>query len=163
MGNIWIIGNTGSGKSTFARKLSERLNLPIFEAGKFARALCPKGTSVEKITEESAKKLQENHRYFSNLIKQNLTTPSIISGARNPIDFADSFNPKTDYVVFLENHRFVSLFEAYGIEAIKALVTFFYNTDQIKIEQMKILVADKSKEDWYDAAYIEATFVRSCS
>lgn len=146
---VWIIGNSNSGKSTFAKYLSEISHLPILEAGSYARKFFG-DVSPEELSSHSLELLKANHRYFSNIIGQDLKDNQIIVGARNPIDFADLFDPKRDSVVILEDELSPSSdFEAFGIAAIVSILDFFLATGLICDFQVMKLKAKKENENWY--------------
>lgn len=152
--STWIIGYTGSGKSTFARRLSERFSQEILETGKFARDKWParEDDGVRTLTAIAIDALKESgHRYFSKLIAAEIASKDlIIVGARNPVDFLDSFNPKKDDVIFLNTETPPATeFEEYGVNAIRAIVKFFVVTKIIKEEQAMSITADKENDDWY--------------
>ena len=150
---LWIIGNSKSGKSTFAKRCSNRFGIPIFEAGKFCRELNPEMDNT-RLADYCTRILQndDNHRFFSDKIKEGLGEDSyVIVGVRNPVDFLDSFDPYRDFVIFLEDDSEpASEFEKLGIEAIKRIMDFFVKLNISTDWQVTNLKAEKDKSIWYD-------------
>jgi hypothetical protein len=67
------------------------------------------------------------------------------------VDFIDSFNPHRDYIYYLYNGvGAATKFEKYGIDAIKAIVTFFLMSGIMKEEHVQALVANQSNANWYE-------------
>lgn len=148
---LWVIGPTGSGKSTFAKDVGCLLDIPLLECGKWSREMVGPNASVEYITNASLNALKENNRLFSNKIKEELASrpTSIVVGSRNPIDFVDNFNPKTDAVIFLETAMLKgkTVFETTGIQTIISFVTFLCSSGLLAREQ--VIFSEPFKyEDW---------------
>lgn len=133
---LWVIGPTGSGKSTWAKEVGSTLDIPLLECGKWAREMAGPTASTEYITNASLTAIKKNNRLFSDKIKEELASrkESIVVGSRNPIDFVDNFVPETDAVVFLETgiRRGDTMFEGMGIKAIIAYVKFLYSTKMLE-------------------------------
>lgn len=151
-GSIWIIGYTRSGKSPFAQQLATRLNLPILEAGRFAREQFGNNGDVSETTARAEAMLRGDHRYYSRLInafacRRNM----IIVGVRNPIDFVDSFEPATDSVIFLNaGNGAATEFEEKGIAAIRAILAFLMGVGSLPRDRVETRIAQKEVENWYD-------------
>jgi hypothetical protein len=150
-GSIWIIGLTGAGKSTLAKRLAAETGLEILEAGRFAREVSSAGADTRELTATTLELLQADHRYFSRLILERVRGRRlIVVGVRNPVDFTDSFNPHTDRVLLLDaGVRAASAFEAEGVEAVGAVLTFFLATGVLARHQVERLTAVKHGSDWY--------------
>lgn len=105
--NIFILGQSGTGKSPIANKVSIAKNLELIKASEYFRESF-KSTSddrnefIKLITQFSAEKLSEdpyvNVKYIQN--KMN-SKPFVIEGVRNPIDFTSLFTFGKDKVIFL--------------------------------------------------------------
>lgn len=157
MANIWIVGATGSGKSTLAKRLSKETGLPILEAGSFCREMCDPRANCAVLTQRAVDVLTDDHRYFSRQVAEAIQVGNwIVAGARNPIDFTDSFNPKTDQVIFLTCLIPATPgFEHFGIGAIAAYANFLLTTGIVKDEQVRYVRARGQQEDWYASVHFE--------
>lgn len=101
--NIFVIGHTGTGKSTVASRVAYLAGMKHMEAGGWARGLCPQDATTLTITEAAVTYLRTHPRMGSDrLLAGGLNDGDVIvSGVRNPGDFAVVFRPETDIVVFL--------------------------------------------------------------
>lgn len=116
--NIFIVGKTKTGKSTFAKLFCEKILLCSsgevhVEASVWVRAGCGSDEQDpafrEKATRYAAETLAKDALFSANNIKEriekvranNATMPCAISGIRNPVDFLRLYNPTHDYVIFL--------------------------------------------------------------
>jgi len=130
---LWIIGLSGSGKSSFARAVNLKLNVEIIETGKWIRAMHHPESETPELTASVCSILDKDSRFFSRKIAEEIKKfeRSIVVGTRNPTDFVDSFNAKTDAVVFLGLNQFTAKtsFEKSGVDAICAFVDFLRTSD----------------------------------
>ena len=133
--NVFIIGQSGTGKSPIANKIAQAKDLQLIKASEYFRKSF-KGHSEDRnefiklISQFSAEKLSEdpyvNVRYIQN--KMN-SKPFVIEGVRNPIDFTSLFKFGRDKVIFLnyeENSLDKSNFES-GLDVILSLLTWSVN------------------------------------
>lgn len=149
--SVWIIGATGSGKSTLAKRLSRETGMPVLETGLFCRAMCRSDASAEALAKIAVAALAKDYRHFSRKIATALEgrIRHVVVGARNPVDFIDSFSPKQDIVISLSAGKAKTPFEYHGIAAITRIIHFWLAAEIIKSAQYQMLDADKTQEDWY--------------
>ena len=105
-----------------------KLNVEIIETGKWIRAMHHPESETPELTASVCSILDKDSRFFSRKIAEER---SIVVGTRNPTDFVDSFNAKTDAVVFLGLNQFTAKtsFEKSGVDAICAFVGFLRTSD----------------------------------
>lgn len=131
---MFIIGVTGSGKTTLARKVAEaasqREDVVVISASGWVRALTGiKGHSnadVQVLTERSKEELAKNPTVALDWVRGQIQgcRPTIIEGCRNPVDFFGLYDPCEDYVVFIVDsyHKPASEFESVGLHTIRSCV-----------------------------------------
>lgn len=139
--NIFIIGGSGSGKTTIANKLLNELpfeNKKHIESSSYLKTLLDypiinKDDNRSKIlTKFSIKKLQENPNIIFSSIKKDLYAEiNIISGIRNPNDFVKLYDPTKD-IVLISLSKTKTAFETYGIKSIISYLKFVKKIGQNK-------------------------------
>lgn len=153
--SIWIIGPSASGKSTLAAQLSERLDIPVVEAGSFARQEWP-GISRELMTEKVMERLSHDHRYFTSRIWSATNDKEVIvAGIRNPVDFVECFDPKDRVLLLDAEIPYATVFEDTGIAAIRAILMFYLKVGIVQQWQVVQTTAQKDDEDWYAAIHCQ--------
>lgn len=139
---LWVVGSTASGKSTFAKRVSQLLGIGLVEAGSWARKALPHG-SVDQLTEYSMSRLRGDSRYGSRYVEQELSRfgTCVVAGSRNPIDFVDNFHPTLDTAIVMGPKTFppVTDFERTGIEAIQSYLRFLVACGMSRDEQYVII------------------------
>lgn len=147
---LWIIGATGTGKSTLAKSMAEESGAKVLECGSFIRSMMSPDATTKELTASSLAILDNDCRYFAKRIGDSLDDLEddggqvIVAGCRNPIDFATNFNPKTDSVIFLEAEasKLATDFEEKGIGSIKTILIFLREMGLVKSRQIVTFVAD---------------------
>lgn len=129
---MFILGVTGSGKTTLARKVadaaSQRENVVVISASGWVRSITGiKGHSkadVQVLTGRSKEELSKNPTVALDWIRGQIQgcRPTIIEGCRNPVDFFGLYDPCEDYVVFIIDSYLkpASEFESVGLHVIMA-------------------------------------------
>lgn len=159
--NLFVLGKSQCGKSTFSRKFCE-LN-PEFQhiqGSEWIKAKHPEFVDTtqknyrEKITEASMKAIQENPNACVEFINQkyDLTKPTVVEGLRSPYDFMKLFDASKDYVLILDD-CFAGSYPAFldqGVEKISELVVFLNTICVVKKSQLHI-------ESYTKIAYDKAT------
>jgi GTPase SAR1 family protein len=123
---IFLIGPSGCGKSTMAEKLvahgfdhvETSLNFKKHHPRRVGESL---GDFAERLSVAARPLVQK--RWFLTDVLDRVTQKCVITGARNPFDFAVLFDPMHDAVVFFEGEG-KSAFETAGIEACRQAVEF---------------------------------------
>lgn len=111
--NVFVIGPTGVGKSTFCGKLMDLRRGPVIHARASdwirARVPCPEGASRSEyaalMAAESVKILAKDPDVCVRQIQAQFNCAEggcAIDGLRNPADFIKLFRPELDYVVVLQ-------------------------------------------------------------
>lgn len=135
---IFILGRSGSGKTPFARKISQALDFQYIPASEwvkdlFDRTIEDRNRYIETMTCFSLQALRQRPTRCIEFIKSryDLCTPSVIDGIRNPHDFINLYDPTVDLVVFLEclaNHTHETVFEKEGLKVIRQYLEFLNKT-----------------------------------
>jgi cytidylate kinase len=114
-GNIFIIGASGIGKTPLAEELAKQLKRKQISASEWVKQLFKPSSEnlsreeyIKEITTYSKKRLKEEPFSCINYIEETypdffISGNYIIDGIRNPFDFNNLFDPKTDYVVYLNS------------------------------------------------------------
>jgi len=122
---LWILGATGVGKSTLARKLFAEHE--ILEAGSFARAEMP-DCDVDTITANAMSNLEKDPQYYAAKITRYLAlhNPKCVVGCRNPLDFVMNFRASRDIALILraDGIPYRTTFEQKGLSAIHRIIEF---------------------------------------
>lgn len=150
---IFVLGRSGSGKTPFARKVSEATGWQVIGASewikiRFKGKQANREAYIREITEFSIRELGKNIDSCVNFIKSkyDLSKPCIIEGIRNPHDFASLYNPAEDTVVFLDwmfNPIPETGFERIGLRVVRDYLNFLCGTG--------ILAEDIIVNDWQEA------------
>lgn len=106
---IFVIGQSGTGKTPFAKLVGEQLGMKAISASEWLNKLSDgkrmntKQEHIDVLTEITLRELRENQDACGDFIRANhdLTQPLIIEGCRNPRDFVQLFDPMHDVVIFL--------------------------------------------------------------
>lgn len=129
MNNIYIIGQTNTGKTTLAKRLSEKTGRKVISSSSFLDDVDCEGLSKEaraqKLSEESLRRLRINPDIAAKHIRSQITGPSIIEGIRNPNDYVRLVEA-SDFVFFLQkaNSSPATYFEVFGLAAILQIAKF---------------------------------------
>jgi hypothetical protein len=133
--NIFVIGQSGTGKSPIANRISEAKELQLIKASEYFIESF-KGYSEDRnefirlISQFSAEKLSEDPYVNINYIKEKIyNKPFVIEGIRNPIDFTNLFKFGKDKVIFLnyiDNKLSKSNFES-GLDIILSIINWSKN------------------------------------
>ena len=141
MMNIFIVGYSQSGKSTFAKQFKKFKH--ISASGWTNRFGFDKTDPSyrRKVTEASTIALKENPDECIVYIKEALKSSgnAIIEGMRNPRDFFNIFNPTSDVVIFLkpEDVNISNQFDM-GVNLIRDSVAWMANCGIIGTNQFMI-------------------------
>lgn len=131
-GNIFIVGQTGCGKTTLAQKIVKSSGGALTHVR--ASAWLGDGASAESsanraqiLTENSIKRLRANPDACVELIRgtHNVSAGGlVIDGIRNPRDFAQLFDARRDQVIVISwpHGGFATEFERSGILAIESYI-----------------------------------------
>ncbi|MGE7917072.1 DNA topology modulation protein FlaR [Lysinibacillus xylanilyticus] len=92
---IHIIGSVGSGKTTLAKELSTKLNIPYYELDNVVW--------IRQISGDIRRTEQQKVDYLNNII---LTEAWIIEGVHNEDWVAQSFS-NADLIIFLDTNYFI--------------------------------------------------------
>jgi hypothetical protein len=149
--NIFVLGQSGSGKTPLSKLIGSKLGIPVISAGDWAVPVTPKAASKQDVIDETTKIAVANTRLDPNgcisYVKAKLSGPSIIEGIKNPRDFSSLFDPAQDLVVFLNRDNTpyrASVYEA-GILVIDSYVNWLAGTgllDKEKRVNFKYEIAD---------------------
>ena len=127
--NILVIGKTKSGKTTFSRKIAEKLNFDVHSMGEMFRN---SEKDNDKLTNNSKKMIEDdwdcNIKYIENKFGKSIDEIDnvVFEGFRNPYEFQKFF--KQDTVVIHLEPYFIDYkddFERDGIDAIKSYLNWF--------------------------------------
>jgi hypothetical protein len=154
--NIFIVGNTKSGKTTLAKKIATKFNLEHVSASQWFRDNFKGDPSspafVKEISVFSSQTLKANSNLNIEILQPKIVEGGcVIEGVRNPRDFNALFIPERgDVVIWLYSlsSKHSSVFEAYGLKAIRHSLKFYLETGIM--EQARCLrfeVADVSGPD----------------
>lgn len=144
--NIFIIGGSGSGKTTISKTLLSCLpfeNTKYIEASSYLKTfldypvISDNDNRSKKLTKFSLKKLKENPNCIVSLIQKDLDAEiNIISGIRNPNDFIKLYDPLKDLVI-ISTAKTKTPFESVGIKAILSYLKFVSKFNLNKIDIIK--------------------------
>lgn len=190
MGNLFILGYSGTGKTTLSHRLKEQMPAlcPIsastwvreaFAAELKASKLSLPPAYRETLTQYACQKLSENPDACVEYILDRHPIHCgmfIIEGIRNPHDFNRLFNPSKDTVFLLDEcsekpgdwSSKSFLFEYYGLTAIKAILTFYTNCGLISSDQVKTFnyasweELNSQYEKLLTEAYLRSIFPEAC-
>jgi hypothetical protein len=136
-GNIFLVGGTGVGKSTLAKKLAAQRGLIHVQASEWFRknfngaGITGKQAFTDAITAFSRQALARdpdlNVRYLHQAYHLE-AGGHVIEGCRNPRDFEQLFDPQRDTVVIIhypQNPVRVSTFEAEGLRLIHGITQYY--------------------------------------
>lgn len=106
---VFVIGQSGSGKTPFAEMIAPRLGVPFYSASEWlkpitqGKAFLTKQEHIDGLTAISIKELQKNPNACLDYLRANhdLTQPCVIEGVRNPRDFIHLVDLNKDLLVFL--------------------------------------------------------------
>lgn len=140
--NIFIIGNSKSGKSTLSSLMASDLGYKVVSAGGWVReAFADKTPSRKEMDDYSCETFKHNPNACIEYIMEQIGNESnvIIEGIRNPRDFMFLYQPE-DIVIFIKLNPIVeeSDFETKGINAIQAYLEFISLTSEINKTDMII-------------------------
>ncbi len=129
--NIFIIGASGTGKSTVARYLYSKYGFNHVEASGTIRKDNPKFDDesnedyVNRLTDISINFLKADHNHFFTKLKYSLfdNKVNVIAGMRNPNDFIRLFNHDKDIIIALDG-KYKTDFETDGIFAIYSFCNY---------------------------------------
>jgi broad-specificity NMP kinase len=127
---VFVVGATGVGKSTLAKKLAADLGCDVVSAGGWVRAEAG-DLPVEDLTLFALDRLREDPDLTLRWVGPRPDAEyQVIEGVRNPRDLAILLDPKTDVVLVLslaENH-YATEWEEQGIHAILIYMRFVTRT-----------------------------------
>ncbi len=157
---VWVMGPTGSGKSTYAKRLQARWpkDTHILECGSFVREMHGPGATAEELTATTYACLDKDPRHFSKLIRNKINvltrvdrahfiarcSMAIIVGARNPLDFIDNFEIGKDGIIFLNGFEPKTDFERLGLDAIRKHVEFMVEVNILAKRQVLFLEPNRA-------------------
>lgn len=129
-----IIGNTGTGKSTLAKRIADLFPTEdrpyVLSAGRWIREHQNEwghGPEIsQKLSQASTEILQKDPTFCLRWLRSQTETcrPVIIEGLRNPVDFAGLYTPGEDIVVRINGGTPHSEFERIGLTAINSYLDF---------------------------------------
>lgn len=134
MKNIFIIGSTGTGKTTLGNFLIEKFHYKRVQLSSHLKQQFPRyeGESLfdytQRITNQSKKFLKNDPDFFVNHAKNasSKEVGNIFDGVRNPRDFCTLFDPRQDVVINIVSLvKSMTSFEEQGIAAILAVCNFY--------------------------------------
>lgn len=111
---IYVLGQSGSGKTPFSKMVGEKLNLPVISAGNWINGRISldkqisKQKAIDLTTETSIKELRNDPDVCIDYVVQLLNmvgSDAIIEGIKNPRDFATLFDISKDLVIFLNRDK----------------------------------------------------------
>lgn len=137
--NVFVVGKSKTGKTTFSKKLAELLGMNhlqgsewVKEKAKEENILFSEENYREEITNFALKNLRENQNICVNFIKNKYNIENkgfLIEGLRSPYDFMNLVDFNKDYVFFLtlpdrDKLKENSVFD-YGVEIIEETVKYY--------------------------------------
>jgi len=109
--NIWVLGANGSGKTPFAKMVSEALNIPLISVSDWlspfikGTILLTKQDQIDKTSEIAVREMIKDPDCIINWVRSRLAKPSIIEGIRSPYEFTKLANLREDVVIFLNREN----------------------------------------------------------
>lgn len=170
-GNVFVVGHSASGKTTFARALCAKArHLGYVSAGAWAvdgfatsMGVAPEAVAKDRyraeITGFARVKLAADPDVAVRAVKQEMMAQQnlcfVIDGLRNPRDFMLLFNPCIDGIVFVDSTGApaVDAWEETGMRAIRATVEFMLASGIIVREQMLELARGLTQEKAIEQLY----------
>ncbi|MEI8223900.1 MAG: NUDIX domain-containing protein [bacterium] len=134
MKNVFIIGSTGTGKTTLGNFLIEQFNYKRVQLSSYLKQQFPRheGESLfdytQRITNQSKEFLKIDPDFFANHAKNNSSKDlgNIFDGVRNPRDFCVLFDPRRDIVInMVSSEKPMTLFEERGVATILSFCNFY--------------------------------------
>lgn len=155
--HYFVIGPSRSGKSTLARRVSEKHGMQLVSAGEWVRRWYladgddeVSQRQVEALTDYAVAILRAAPRTSLEYMRENydLTRPTVFEGIRNPMDFCGLFDPSRDWVVRLapRSSEFVpTVFEG-GVEVIDAYLRWAISARLMDGERYEVQEYDSYDE-----------------
>lgn len=128
---IFVIGQSGTGKTPIAAKISEALSFNHVKASEYFRKTFTghsddRNEFTKMITEYSAHVLKENPYVNIDYLKDKLQGNCVVEGVRNPIDFSNLFEFGKDKIIFLEyrNNPILKTDFENGLDIIESIMSW---------------------------------------
>ena len=144
--NIFVVGTSGTGKTTFSNELAKMFDLEAVSASRWTTKFGYKKTDPDyrtKVTEATKTALVDDPYVCINDLSLTIESRDshsfIIEGIRNPFDFMNLFSPERDYVIFLKPNDVKSVANNTlddGVKHILSNVYWMIDANIVSIEQV---------------------------